>query len=112
MNNQQIILNFLKAYKSWVEAGTPKHEHFSVAYGLCFNLSKYVRVNHTTDEDIVWEISDELTTLFEEDGLSSLAPFNHTGKGQPAYAKEVHHENPWRMQWVTNAINKLEGATK
>lgn len=112
MNYQLIILNFLKEYKVWVEVGAPKHKYFLVEHGLCSNLCKYIRVNLTTDEDVVWEVADTLTTMFRADGLSSLIPFNHTERGQPSYSKEVHHENPWRMQWVTNTINKLEGAAK
>ena len=112
MNYQLTILNFLKAYKAWAEAGAPKHEYFLVEHGLCSNLSKYIRVHRITDEDAVWEITDTLTTMFRMDGLSSLIPFNRLDKGQPAYSKEVHHENPWRIQWVNNTINKLEGAAK
>lgn len=109
MNYQLIILNFLKAYKTWVDAGAPKHEYFLIEHGLCSNLSKFIRFHHTTDEDVVWEITDTLTTLFRMDGLSSLIPFNRPDKGQPIYSKEVHHENPWRMKWVANTIIKLEG---
>uniref|UniRef100_A0AAU8EEN5 Uncharacterized protein n=1 Tax=Klebsiella phage vB_Kpn16-P2 TaxID=3230846 RepID=A0AAU8EEN5_9VIRU len=112
MNYQQIILNFLKAYKAWVEEGAPKHEIFHKEHGLCTNLNNYARSIYADDEDTVWYISDELVTMFRMDGLSALIPFNHPEKGQPIYSNEVHHENPWRMQWVTNAINKLEGATK
>lgn len=112
MINQQIILNFLKAYKAWAEEGAPKHECFVVEVGLCSNLSKYAQHMRITDEVILWDISDELSTMFRADGLSSLVPFNHTDKGQPPYSKEVHHENPWRMQWVDNTINKLEGKAK
>lgn len=112
MNYQLIILNFLKAYKAWVEAGAPKHQCFNREHGLCTNLSNYVRNTHTDDEDTVWFITDELTTMFRMDGLSSLIPFNHTGKGQPAYSKEVHHENPWRIKWVNDTITKLEGKLK
>lgn len=112
MNYQLIILTFLKAYKAWVEAGAPKHQYFNREYGLCTNLSNYIRNIHTDDEDTVWFISDELTTMFKMDGLSALVPFNHPDRGQPRYKDEVHHENPWRIQWVINTINKLEGAAK
>lgn len=112
MNNQQIILNFLKAYKAWVEEGAPKHETFYKKHGLCTNLSSYVRSIYTGDEDAAWLITDELSTMFRMDGLSALIPFNHPERGQPAYSKEVHHENPWRMQWVAKTINKLEGKAK
>lgn len=112
MNYQLIILTFLKAYKAWAEVGAPKHQCFNREHGLCTNLSNYVRNTHTDDEDTVWFITDELTTMFRMDGLSSLIPFNHVERGQPAYSKEVHHENPWRIQWVNNTINKLEGAAK
>lgn len=112
MNYQQIILNFLKAYKAWVEEGAPKHEYFVAYVALCSNLNRYVSNTLSIDEDIIWGISDELTTLFKMDGLSALVPFNHPDRGQPSYKDEVHHENPWRMQWVTKTISKLEGATK
>lgn len=112
MNYQLIILNFLKAYKVWVAVGAPKHEYFLVEHGLCSNLCKYIRVNHTTDEDVVWATTDTLATMFRADDLSALLPFNRVERGQPAYSKEVHHENPWRIQWVTNTINKLEGKFK
>lgn len=111
MSYQQIILNFLKAYKAWVEEGAPKHEIFK-EHGLCTNLHNYARSIYGDDEDTVWYISDELVTMFRMDGLCALIPFNHPDKGQPRYNAEVHHENPWRMQWVANTINKLEGKTK
>lgn len=112
MSYQQIILNFLKTYKAWVEEGAPKHKYFNKEHGLCSNLSSYVRSIYTDDEDTAWYITDELSTMFRADGLSSLIPFNHVEKGQPAYSKEVHHENPWRMKWVADTIIKLEGKFK
>lgn len=112
MNYQLIILNFLKAYKAWVEEGVPKHEVFHKEHGLCTNLNNYARSIHGKDEDTVWYISDELVTMFRMDGLSALIPFNHPDKGQPIYSNEVHHENPWRMQWVNDTITKLEGKFK
>lgn len=112
MNYQQIILNFLKEYKAWVGAGAPKHMAFKREHALCTNLNNYARSIYRDDEETVWYISDELTTMFRMDGLSALIPFNHPEKGQPIYSKEVHHENPWRMQWVANTINKLEGKAK
>lgn len=112
MSNQQIILNFLKTYKAWAEEGAPKHEYFEVNVGLCTNLGKYAQHMRITDEVTLWDISDELSTMFRMDGLSALLPFNHPERGQPAYSKEVHHENPWRMQWVNDTILKLEGKLK
>lgn len=112
MSNQQIILNFLKAYQAWVKEGVPKHEIFHEEHGLCTNLNMYARSIYTGDEDTAWSITDELSTMFRMDGLSALIPFNRPDKGQPRYKGEVHHENPWRMRWVTKTIIKLEGATK
>lgn len=112
MNYQQIILNFLKEYKAWVKEGVPKHEIFHEEHGLCTNLNMYARSIYTDDEDTAWSITDELSTMFRVDGLSALIPFNHVEKGQPAYSKEVHHENPWRMKWVNATIIKLEGKLK
>lgn len=109
MNYQLVILNFLKAYKAWVEEGAPKHEIFNKEHGLCTNL---IRSIYAEDEDTAWLITDELSTMFRMDGLSALIPFNHPERGQPAYSKEVHHENPWRMQWVNDTIIKLEGKFK
>lgn len=112
MNNQQIILNFLKAYKAWVEAGVPKHEYFDPAHGLCANLDRYARYEHQIIGNRLISIGDSLCHLFEEDGLSMLLPFNMPMFNQPRYMHEVHHENPWRMQWVNDTITKLEGKSK
>lgn len=112
MNNQVIILNFLKAYKAWVEAGVPKHLCLDTKHGLCANLDQYaLHVHHVRGNHLI-SLGDSLCSLFEEDNLSVILPFNLPMLGQPRYFHEVHHENPWRMQWVNDTITKLEGKLK
>lgn len=112
MNNQQIILNFLKAYKEWVEAGVPKHECFATNHGLCANLDQYALYKHRVTGSRLVSLGDSMCSLFEEDNLSVILPFNMPSLGQPHYFHEVHHENPWRIKWVNDTITKLEGKTK
>lgn len=112
MNNQQIILNFLKAYKAWVDAGVPNHPYFGPAHGLCANLDRYNKSNYSFSHNRLLSIGDSLCHLFEEDGLSMLLPFNMPMFGQPRYMHEVHHENPYRIKWVNDTISKLEGKFK
>lgn len=112
MNNQQIILNFLKAYKAWVDAGVPNHPYFDPAHGLCANLDRYNKSNYSFSHNRLLSIGDSLCHLFEEDGLSMLLPFNMPMFGQPRYMHEVHHENPYRIKWVNDTISKLEGKFK
>lgn len=112
MNNQQIILNFLKAYKVWVEEGVPKHPYFDPAHGLCSNLDRFVLNTYHVGGNRLISIGDNLCSLFKEDGLSDILPFNKMSLGQPRYIHEVHHENPWRIKWVNDTIIKLEGKSK
>lgn len=112
MNNQQIILNFLKAYKAWVDAGVPEHPCFDTEHGLCANLNLYTRCHHSVSNGRLLSIEDSLCSLFRKDDLNTILPFNLPILKQPHYMHEVHHENPWRMEWVNNTITKLEGKLK
>ena len=112
MNNLYIILLFLKAYKAWVEAGVPKHAYFDPAHGLCTNLDLYARYERYFAGSRLISIGDSLCSLFEEDGLSTILPFNLPMFNQPRYIHEVHHENQWRIKWVNDTIIKLEGKFK
>lgn len=109
MNNMTIILNFLKEYKAWVEAGVPINSCFITEHGLCTNLNQYARCKHKLVAGRLVSLDESLCSLFKEDGLSLILPFNMPMFGQPRYITEVHHENPWRMQWVADTIIKLEG---
>lgn len=112
MNNMTIILAFLKAYKEWVDAGVPKHKYFDPTHGLCTNLDLYARYERYFSGSRLLSIGDSLCSLFEEDGLSTVLPFNMPMFNQPRYIHEVHHENPWRIKWVNDTIIKLEGKFK
>lgn len=112
MNNMTIILMFLKAYKTWVEAGVPKHKYFDTKNGLCANLDQYALHEYHAAGSRLISIGDSLCSLFQEDGLSNILPFNMQKLGQPRYFHEVHHENPWRIKWVNDTIIKLEGKSK
>lgn len=109
MNNMAIILNFLKEYKAWVETGVPSNDLFTTKHGLCTNLDRYARYKHRLVDRQLISIGDSLCHLFEADNLSMILPFNMPMHGQPRYMHEVHHENPWRMEWVADTIIKLEG---
>lgn len=108
MSNMTIILNFLTEYKAWVEAGVPESNYFDATHGLCGNLDKYVMRKYNVIGNRLIAIGDCLVSLFDEDGLSSILPFNIPMHGQPRYMHEVHHKNPWRMKWVADTIIKLE----
>lgn len=112
MSNMTIILMFLKAYKAWVEAGVPKHFCFDTKHGLCANLDQYALHKHHVRGNHLISLGDSLCSLFEEDNLSVILPFNVPTRGQPRYFHEVHHENPWRIKWVNDTIIKLEGKSK
>lgn len=112
MNYMAIILAFLKAYKVWVDAGVPEHPCFDTGHGLCANLDKYARHYHFIKDGRLLFLGDDLCSLFEEDNLSVILPFNMPMFGQPRYIHEVHHENPWRIKWVNDTIIKLEGKSK
>lgn len=112
MSNMAIILMFLKVYKEWVEAGVPKHLCLDTKHGLCANLDQYALHEHHVTGSRLISLGDSLCSLFEEDNLSNILPFNKTSLGQPRYFLEVHHENPWRMKWVAETITKLEGKSK
>ena len=112
MNNMTIILNFLKEYKAWVEAGVPINDFFTIEHGLCTNLNQYARYKYPLAAGRLVSLDESLCSLFIEDNLSSILPFNISMFGQPRYITEVHHENPWRMKWVADTIVKLEGKSK
>lgn len=109
MNNMAIILNFLKEYKAWVEAGVPINDFFTTEHGLCTNLNQYARSKYKLVAGRLVFLDESLCSLFKEDNLSLILPFNMPMFGQPRYISEVHHENPWRMKWVADTIIKLEG---
>ena len=109
MNNMAIILNFLKEYKAWVEAGVPINDFFTTEHGLCTNLNQYARSKYKLVAGRLVSLDESLCSLFIADNLSSILPFNISTLGQPRYIVEVHHENPWRMKWVADTIIKLEG---
>lgn len=111
MNDMVVILAFLKAYKEWVEAGVPNHPYFDPAHGLCTNLKLYALYERYFTGSRLISIRDSLCSLFEEDGLSTILPFNLPMFNQPHYMCEFHHKK-WRIKWVNDTITKLEGKFK
>lgn len=109
INYNQIILNALKAWLEWVEAGMPDSEVFK-HQGLCSNVMNYTRkfVSEANPINVVIY----LECMFSADGLSTLLPFNMKSAGQPSYTTEVTyktlHLNKDRMAWVLKTIKRLE----
>lgn len=100
------MLEFLKAYQSWVFAGSPEHQIFSRDFGLCRNFVRYCRAYvHPQDNH---QIYLDLTNRMKRDFPKTWRyPFG----GQHLYFTEKNdgtcHLNRDRMKWVDETITKL-----
>lgn len=93
------MLNFLKQYQAWLDAGAPQGEPFSRKTGLCINillLPDYALVR------------SELRTALFTDFQDTVYPFNN-GRSS-GFIKEMQngsaHRNKARNAWVKKMINE------
>lgn len=106
-----MYLEFLKAYKQWIDDGAPEEHPIFVRWsGLCFNMQQYAECKIDDDD----EVQDALSTLrYRLDMLFNDAsfPFN---RGDSAHYDtegvqlEECHLNPDRIAFVKAEIKRLE----
>lgn len=104
-----MYLDFLKAYRAWLDDGAPQNEPFNRRTGLCHNLKRYV-VAHTRDGGFDWtpitELHNRLKCVFGDANF----PFNEGN--QAVYDEEANyigcHLNPDRIAFVDAEIERLE----
>ncbi len=104
-----MYLEFLKAYRVWLDAGAPLDLFFTRYTGLCFNLKRYVQI-HTSDGSFDWEPVYELRKRLVCVFGDADHPFNEGSA--LAYDTEANriecHLNPKRNAFVDAEIQRLE----
>lgn len=102
---EQKVLEFLKAWINWVDAGAKKHLLFTTSWGLCHLSYRYNPSN-----------AEALHAMFALDGLDAAFPFSPAEQTRHDKSKfyfaeesmEVMHRNPRRLAWVRKTITSLE----
>lgn len=104
-----MYLDFLKAYKQWIDDGAPQNGLFNRHTGLCHNLKCYV-VAHTRDGGFDWtpitELRNRLKCVFGDAGF----PFNGGDRAHYDYEclqLKGCHLNPDRIAFVDAEIERL-----
>ena len=97
-----MLLQFLKAYLEWAEAGAPEDNAYGFEdfYGLCANADSY--------EDATYiSVQDDLQDYFAEFDRPAY-PF-----GEEEYENEYpfnKSQQPERIEWVRATIKELSDA--
>lgn len=88
------LRKFLAEWLEWAEAGAPEHPHFRRWCGLCKASECWSRESY---------LRDELTLLFDRQGLDDTYPFGETSY---RYARETErqHRSPTRLAWVRKQL--------
>ena len=109
-----IILEALRGYRDWLEAGAPEHPVFNRHWGLCASVGKYALVSKrriaSFSDASAWygKVRTKFEGMFVLEGLDRDYPFG----GPDLYFRETRndtcHLNPLRRAWVYAAIARLE----
>lgn len=104
------LLEFLKEYMEWVDAGGPDQEVFTQDHGLCSNLILWASRYGIMGWTIRLELKRALSRLkYGKTGF----PFNDGIRENYFKLGEFsdtlpHHKNPKRIAWVKRTIKRLE----
>ena len=106
MRKQSLSLfQYYKDLQIWIEKGFPKVDAFSLADGLCFNLTSYLKVHPSTcDHPDLQMIHDllqkEISKQFIAAQMHERFPFDWGSAQRYADDYKTRWENPGRLQWV------------
>lgn len=93
------MLEFLKDYQAWLDAGAPQNQPFSRRVGLCVNI--------TTVDGFTPARSELRIALFKDFG-DAVYPFNKSKSA--GYLREMEkqsmHLNKARNAWVKKMIHE------
>lgn len=93
----------LQEYLDWVNAGAPQAEPFDRGTGLCYNFG------HNTDQnDIVYDLVEELGDLFSSMGMAEDYPFGAAGYSEAQFTKTQHLYAP-RINWIKEILGESYG---
>lgn len=98
----------LQDWLNWVADGAVEDNPFGFETdaGLCDCLLAHPAF---TSDSYDKEMLNELSDMFEEDGLNAVYPFNTIANGR-SYITEAYesimHENPDRLAWARKTVNQ------
>lgn len=90
------LTEFYRAYKKWLDEGSPDKRPFWRSCGLCGNIE-------VTYLSSAWEVENELSEQFAEEGLCGSFPFG-AGTYKKEQASGEQHLNPLRIKWVEDHL--------
>ena len=96
----------LADWLAWAESDdwempSPDGIRYSVGFGLCHAVWKWGRLHGSSASDRA-ELSDDLETIFEREGLDPVYPFE--GMNSSTYSGGP--QNPARIAWVRKTLRE------
>ena len=109
MNIPELLLQFYKDWLLWVSTGATTGGTFYRGWGLCANLSEWLRRKMDNYHEAEARTHDLMCKQFTDDGLDDAYPFNG-GSATDFFLESdryEQHENPLRVAWVTKMITEM-----
>lgn len=110
------LLRFLIAWQGWAINDAPKTKYFCKTFGLCSNLSLWLREHDEIDNHTAWYadklLKEKLRRDYPADPSYPFTAYPSNYNIETAYG--THHRNPHRLAWVGSIITELAlvGETK